>query len=179
MLAAGSMRASALGGLMKPRQQRASAQACAAEAGAAAARSKSRRSNAVSRDCCSPVQQQQIPSISSLRSPRALASGARRPRVTAAAVAGAPQATGNGVNAQQEQRPLEVCIAGGGIGGLVLAVALLKKGVKVSMMHRLRGWLGLVAVPGPRNCSRSDGRTRAPRATRRQQRRCAMRAGAT
>jgi hypothetical protein len=29
------------------------------------------------------------------------------------------------------ERPLSVCIAGGGIGGLVLAVALLKKGVKV------------------------------------------------
>ena len=33
-------------------------------------------------------------------------------------------------------RPLEVVIAGGGIGGLVLAVALLKKGVDVTVYER-------------------------------------------
>jgi hypothetical protein len=44
------------------------------------------------------------------------------------------------------QRPLSVCIAGGGIGGLVLAVALLKKGVQV----RIAGRPGPAASPGAR-----------------------------
>lgn len=81
-------------------------------------------------------QQQQIPRVMGLPGAwNAFVS----PRMTvspASAVAGAQEASGTGVNAHL-QRPLEVCIAGGGIGGLVLAVALLKKGVKVRRrMHR-------------------------------------------
>lgn len=37
---------------------------------------------------------------------------------------------------QKTTRPLQVVIAGGGIGGLVLAVGLLKKGVDVAVYER-------------------------------------------
>jgi zeaxanthin epoxidase len=39
-------------------------------------------------------------------------------------------------NAGIEQRPLKVLIAGAGIGGLVLAVALIKKGIDVAVFER-------------------------------------------
>jgi zeaxanthin epoxidase len=39
-------------------------------------------------------------------------------------------------NAGTEQRPLKVLIAGAGIGGLVLAVALIKKGIDVAVFER-------------------------------------------
>lgn len=35
-----------------------------------------------------------------------------------------------------QQRPLKVLIAGAGIGGLVLAVALIKKGIEVAVFER-------------------------------------------
>lgn len=40
------------------------------------------------------------------------------------------------VAAGSQQRPLKVLIAGAGIGGLVLAVALIKKGVDVAVFER-------------------------------------------
>jgi ribulose 1,5-bisphosphate synthetase/thiazole synthase len=52
---------------------------------------------------------------------------------TKAAMLDRPTAAEAGTKAT---RPLEVVIAGGGIGGLVLAVALLKKGVNVTVYER-------------------------------------------
>lgn len=45
-------------------------------------------------------------------------------------------ALSNGNGTAQKQRPLKVLIAGAGIGGLVLAVALLKRGCDVSVYER-------------------------------------------
>eukprot|EP00882_Tetradesmus_deserticola_P014245 GHRQ01015143.1.p2 GENE.GHRQ01015143.1~~GHRQ01015143.1.p2 ORF type:complete len:274 (+),score=73.22 GHRQ01015143.1:122-943(+) len=56
------------------------------------------------------------------------------PSKIAAAVADAPVASQNGK--EQQHRPLRVIIAGAGIGGLVLAVALLKQGVDVKVFER-------------------------------------------
>lgn len=52
----------------------------------------------------------------------------------AAAVADLPVSSQNG--SVQQHRPLRVIIAGAGIGGLVLAVALLKQGVDVKVYER-------------------------------------------
>lgn len=57
-----------------------------------------------------------------------------RPSVAASAVA-APEALGSAGNADLK-RPLRVLIAGAGIGGLVLAVALIKKGFHVTIFER-------------------------------------------
>lgn len=51
-----------------------------------------------------------------------------RVHVAAASAPSMQQAT-----ERAEARPMSVCIAGGGIGGLVLALALLKKGFKVGL----------------------------------------------
>lgn len=66
--------------------------------------------------------------------------GTRQTRITqnlrpeALALDHAVSSNGNG--ASQAQRPLKVLIAGAGIGGLVLAVALLKKGIDVKVFER-------------------------------------------
>jgi len=60
--------------------------------------------------------------------------GAGRGQFTVSAVATEHAATGGATSTTPEQRKLSVCIAGGGVGGLVLATALLKKGIQV------RGW---------------------------------------
>ncbi|KAF6258370.1 zeaxanthin epoxidase precursor [Scenedesmus sp. NREL 46B-D3] len=56
------------------------------------------------------------------------------PSRISAAVADAPVVNQNGK--EQQHRPLRVIIAGAGIGGLVLAVALLKQGVDVKVFER-------------------------------------------
>jgi pyruvate/2-oxoglutarate dehydrogenase complex dihydrolipoamide dehydrogenase (E3) component len=52
----------------------------------------------------------------------------RKTTVVRAAVA---EKSGASASTDLPQRPMSVCIAGGGIGGLVLAVALLKMGFMV------------------------------------------------
>ena len=61
----------------------------------------------------------------------------KRERVrTAALVTDAPAAPASSNNGATNKRPLKVLIAGAGIGGLVLAVALLKKGIQVEVFER-------------------------------------------
>ncbi|KAF8060065.1 Zeaxanthin epoxidase [Scenedesmus sp. PABB004] len=71
--------------------------------------------------------------------PRAAGRSARR-LVRAAMVADRPTAPANGNGAggaaAQQRAPLRVIVAGAGIGGLVLAVALLKRGVDVKVYER-------------------------------------------